>query len=216
MSEWGFWLLPLLQMFMEHAVTRTSTNQKPVDTLDTKKTFVKVLGVVLLPASAHIWTKQRKARRGPGNRVRANLSLHFCRQFVYPWFVYWFVILQGIKTEGVRGCNTHHVDHRILWGWAWVIKVFSLQTVCLPSCCLRVWEAAIHVLLITGHCEGELELSWSSHFHRRQSVYPHVVYSVHQLATTQVMFTTRCSLIPRLSPHGNQGRNEQEDYLIPT
>ena len=53
-------------------------------------------------------------------------------------------------------------------------------------------------------CEGELELSGSSRFHCRQSVYPHVVYSVHQLATTEVMFSTRCSLIPRLSPHGNQ------------
>ena len=131
-----------------------------------KKTFVKVRGVVLLPASAHIWTKQWKARRWPGNRVRANLSLHFYRQFVYPWFVYWFVILQGIKTEGVRGCNTRPVDHRTLW-----------------------------------RREG------SSHC--RQSVYPHVVYSVYQLATTQVMFTTRCSFIPRLSPHGNQAMISQ-------
>ena len=56
--------------------------------LTQKKTFLKVLGVVLFSRSAHIRTKQRKARRGPGNRVRASPSLHFRRQFVYPRFVY--------------------------------------------------------------------------------------------------------------------------------
>ena len=96
------------------------------------------------------------------------------------------------------------------WGRTWVstsvdslsiLDLFIDLLYCKESK-LRAWEAAIHVLLITGHCEGEPELSGSSHF--RQSVYPHVVYSVHQLATTEVMFTTRCSLVPRLSPHGNQ------------
>ena len=104
----------------------------------------KVLGVVLFLASAHMRTNQRKARRGPGNIVRASLSLHFRRQFVYPWFVHWFVILQGIKTDGVRDCDTCPVEHRTLWGRAWVIRVFSLppQTVCLPSCCLQCTPAS--------------------------------------------------------------------------
>ena len=90
------------------------------------------------------------------NTARVSLNLHFSWQFVY-----WFAILQGIKTEGVWGCGACPVDHRRLWGWVWVIMSF--------------------------------------HFHHRQFVYPHVVYSALQLATTEVMFSAWCSLIPRLS-----------------
>ena len=112
------------------------------------------------------------------------------------------------------------------WGRTWVstsadslsiLNLFIDFLYCKESK-LRAWEAAIHVLLITGVCEGEPELSGSSHFHLRQSVYPHVVYSVHQLATTQVMFTTRCSLVPRLSPHrnkvGQESENEATKYIL--
>ena len=123
--------LPLL-----HATCSYKNVNQPVSQWETswlkKNLFKIVLGVVLLPASAHIQTKQWKAGRGLRNRVRANLSLHFCRQFVYPRFVCWFVTLQGIKTEGVWGCNTCPVDHRSLWGWAW------LQAVCRPLLCFSV------------------------------------------------------------------------------
>ena len=120
-------------------------------------------------------TKQRKARHGPGNTARVTLSLHFRWQFVYPQFVYWFVVLQGIKTEGVWGCDACPVDHRRLWGRVWVIM--------------------------------------SCHFHRRQSVYPRVVYSAPQLATTEVMFSSWCSLIPRLSLSWLEPGNEATSIL---
>ena len=90
------------------------------------------------------------------------------------------------------------------------------QTVCLSSICLLICYTArnqncgrerLQYMSCWSQDIVRVSLSHqlrSSHFHHRQSVYPHVVYSVHQLATTQVMFTTRCSLIPRLSPCGNQ------------